>query len=462
MENCGDITEGECIVLCRDSVHASLGKGQEGINKLVALDDWAVWTATGASDIRRWRDPGRRSSRMSRDNMSQWDHSAQSSNRETFGFFRAPSLSRSSTPIAHAISPNPHQSQTSSFMIKVDHSQPSPRFDSPTTISPTSTAFPASSRKQLRHSFQSAVGSDIIIPDESYSNAAEHTLFGIPFDSLVRLASPNQGYPFVGGLMPAHDPDVATLYSAASVLSVPLYHRSAPGSQSIPQPPHPPQNPFHTFIRSASTTTFHASGPHGSVTLNSPDPQPDVPSPQIAYEARELAVDALPLRTQPEAILHGSHGLVRSLILNDRIHALTVDTAGEVAIWDLVRGLYRGYFSSEDVDSASREGSSAHHSHGGSVDRSPRESLETVRERIEGEAMIASWATVDTKMGSLTVHLSEASCFDAEVYADEAGFTNADGFQEEHRRKYPMVRVVTIEAYRNSYDYSEPGKMGPV
>ncbi|KAF9510485.1 hypothetical protein BS47DRAFT_1300152, partial [Hydnum rufescens UP504] len=364
-ENCGDITEGECIVLCRDSVHASLGKGQEGINKLVALDDWAVWTATGASDIRRWRDPGRRSSRMSRDNMSQWDHSTQPSNRETFGFCRAPSISRSSTPIAHAIPPNPHQSQTT-----------------------------------------------------------EHTLFGIPFDSLVRLASPNQGYPFVGGLMPAHDSEVATLYSAASVLSVPLYHRSAPGSQNISQPPHPPQNPFHTFIQSASTTTFHASGPHGS---------PDVRSPQIAYEARELAVDALPLRTQPEGTLHGSHGLVRSVILNDRIHALTVDTAGEVAIWDLVRGLYRGYFSSEDVDSASREGSSAHHSHGGSVDRSPRESLETVRERIEGEAMIASWATVDTKMGSLTVHLSEASCFDAEVYADEAGFTNADGFQEEHR-----------------------------
>ena len=435
MENCGDISEGECVVLCRDSVHTSLAKGQEGINKLVALDDWAVWTATGASDIRRWRDPGRRSSRVPKDSTSNWDHSVSSCNRETFGFSHlsnAPTLSRSSTPIAHLIRTSSYQSQLNSLMVKVDTPLPSPRFESLTIASPAS---PSSSRKQTRHSIQSVAGSDVI-PDESLqSNAAEHTLFGIPFDSLVKLASPNQAYPFVGGLMPTRDPDVATLYSAASVLSVPLYHRAAHAYRNAGQLPQPLQNNFHPLIQSASTTTISPPGPHGSVILTSPDPQPDVHSPQIAYEARELAVDSMPLRTKPDEILRGSHGLVRSVILNDRVHALTVDTAGEVAIWDLVRGVCRGYFSSEDVESASRDGS-AHRSHGESADRSPRELLETVRERIEGEAMIASWATVDTKMGSLTVHLSESSCFDAEVYADEAGFANTDGFQEEHRREY--------------------------
>ena len=65
---------------------------------------------------------------------------------------------------------------------------------------------------------------------------------------------------------------------------------------------------------------------------------------------------------------------------------------------------------------------------------SPRESLETARERIEGEAMIASWSSVETKMGSLSVHLAEMTVFDAEVYADEAGwFPDSGVFPEEHR-----------------------------
>ena len=54
--------------------------------------------------------------------------------------------------------------------------------------------------------------------------------------------------------------------------------------------------------------------------------------------------------------------------------------------------------------------------------------------------MIASWASVETKMGSLTVHLTESTCFDAEVYADEAGFTDASTFPEEHRSASPFHR----------------------
>ena len=53
--------------------------------------------------------------------------------------------------------------------------------------------------------------------------------------------------------------------------------------------------------------------------------------------------------------------------------------------------------------------------------RSPRESLETVRERIEGEAVVPAWAALETKTGVLTVHVGER-CFEAEVYADEAGY----------------------------------------
>ena len=54
------------------------------------------------------------------------------------------------------------------------------------------------------------------------------------------------------------------------------------------------------------------------------------------------------------------------------------------------------------------------------MERSPREALEVVRERIEGEAVVVSWSTVDTKTGVLTAHLDE-KCFEGEVYADEVG-----------------------------------------
>lgn len=62
--------------------------------------------------------------------------------------------------------------------------------------------------------------------------------------------------------------------------------------------------------------------------------------------------------------------------------------------------------------------------------RSPREALETVRERIEGEAVVAAWATADTKTGVLAIHLNEKS-FEAEVYADEVGFPPDRYFNDE-------------------------------
>lgn len=175
--------------------------------------------------------------------------------------------------------------------------------------------------------------------------------------------------------------------------------------------------------------------------------------PRTAYEYREYAADANPLNANPDAVITGSHGLVRGILLNDRMHALTVDTKGEVAVWDITRGLCRGWFAHEEVRAASRCGStsgSGHHPReNGSVtrgdkERSPREALEAVRERIEGEAVISPWSSVDTKTGVLTVHINER-CFDAEIYADEAGFEPDRHFNDELRCKdSPLPSVITV------------------
>ena len=63
--------------------------------------------------------------------------------------------------------------------------------------------------------------------------------------------------------------------------------------------------------------------------------------------------DAIPLHSIPDEVIEGEHGLVRAIVLNDRVHALTVDTAGEVAVWDIVRGLCLGKYAHRDVSSAS-------------------------------------------------------------------------------------------------------------
>ena len=158
------------------------------------------------------------------------------------------------------------------------------------------------------------------------------------------------------------------------------------------------------------------------------------PHARAAFDVREVAADAVPYNHEPDEVVPGEHGLVRCAMLNDRVHVLTVDTAGEVAVWDVVRGVCRGRFVGEDVAAASCGSSAASVSGDGDSARewSPREAIETVRERIEGEAVVTSWASLDTKTGVLTVHLNE-KCFEAEIYADEAGYGPERQFSEEAR-----------------------------
>ncbi|KAH6904034.1 hypothetical protein BKA70DRAFT_1299328 [Coprinopsis sp. MPI-PUGE-AT-0042] len=227
-------------------------------------------------------------------------------------------------------------------------------------------------------------------------------LNGIPLDSLIKLLSPDDPFTSFTHNRGLRDAEVATLYSAASVMSVPRgVHRSAP----------------------SNTTALQSSKTEDTVSPTS--------IARANYEDRELASDAIPYCNHPDDIMEGEAGLVRSVILNDRIHALTVDTAGEVAVWDVVRGACLGKYVPEDVAAASQSGSVS--SGGGETkERSPREALEAVRERIEGEGIANTWCTADTKAGVLTLHLTE-KCFETEVYADEAGFAHDSYFTEDSK-----------------------------
>ncbi|TFK59698.1 WD40 repeat-like protein [Pluteus cervinus] len=367
VEGCTDIGEGECVVLAQDS--ADQGKAtSEGINKIIALDDdELVWTASGSSSIKRWKAPPRRALRV--------------------------------VPIQPEVEERP-RSESPLWRPRLNSSGGLETNARP----PTGQGHRASMAPSLR----SIASLNRML---QHPNEAEMTLFGIEFDSLVHLPSPIDAFslfPSTSGRAD-RDPEVATLYSAASVMSVPR----------------------NSMLRSPTQTVFPRSSPlRGGRTEDMILP-PN--SARAAFGERELAAEAIPLQDSPDYVITGDHGLVRSIILNDRLHALTVDTSGVVGVWDLIRGRCLGAYSREVVAVAAAGGSSSEVGSGGSErELGPREMLEIVRERVEGEAMVSQWCVADTKTGVLTIHVNDR-CFEAEVYADEVGFMNDKRFNDESK-----------------------------
>lgn len=261
---------------------------------------------------------------------------------------------------------------------------------------------------------------------------------GVSSTSLLRLTSPNGPSSPSSHIARSRDVEVATLYSAASIVSIP--GRRSPFRGAFQQHP-ATMSPPNTLrnMRSFASMSIPDHEPHH-------DTRP-------AHELPELASDAEPYNKAPDSVIPGSHGLVRAILLNDRIHALTVDTKGEVAVWDIARAVCRGRYAKEDVRAACRcsstNGSSLSRrseSALGDREKSPREALEVVRERIEGEAVVSPWSSVDTKTGVLTVHISDR-CFEAEMYADEAGYEDKR-FSDEQRRE---CRFFTPEYFLTCY-----------
>ena len=356
MENCSDISDGECIVLCNDSLD-STRPACEGINKIVVMDDNLLWTASGTSSIRRWEIPQRRSLRTTQD--SDGEH----------------------LPLP----------KSRSQMVDIS---------SDASIRPRSTSFSPS------------------VQSLASEYCTETKLNGLPYDSLVKLVSPND--PFTSYTANrTRDPEVVTLYSAASVMSVP--------HQII-------RSPDQAIIRTSSIgNPLQSSRTEETVMLYN--------TARMNYDERELAADAVPLCLKPDDVIPGDHGLVRCVILNDRLNALTVDTAGEVAVWDIVRGTCRGRYAAEDVAAASLAGSTAGRSD--EKERSPREVLEIVRERIEGEAVVSTWCSANTKVGVLTIHMDER-CFEGEVYADEVGFAHDRHYNDESKCELTITSLLLI------------------
>ena len=84
---------------------------------------------------------------------------------------------------------------------------------------------------------------------------------------------------------------------------------------------------------------------------------PARPAPSIR-KASEAILDSnlgivVPLRHCPEETIEGQNGLIKHVILNDRKRVLTLDTTGEIVLWDLLKVNVQMQFHARFTDSPS-------------------------------------------------------------------------------------------------------------
>lgn len=114
-----------------------------------------------------------------------------------------------------------------------------------------------------------------------------------------------------------------------------------------------------------------------------------------------------PIHRLPEETIEGQHGLVKHRLLNDRRRVLTLDTAGDVVLWDILQCV--------------------------PIEEFGKRHLEDVEPEVNTMEAVAPWCSVDTRTGRLAVVLEEYNCFDAEMYADEIVMENPVDFRDDQR-----------------------------
>ncbi|KAK0704914.1 hypothetical protein B0H67DRAFT_592679 [Lasiosphaeris hirsuta] len=114
-----------------------------------------------------------------------------------------------------------------------------------------------------------------------------------------------------------------------------------------------------------------------------------------------------PVHHLPEETIEGQFGLVKHRLLNDRRRVLTLDTAGDVLLWDLIQ--------CRPIESFGKR------------------HMEDVEPEVNTLEAVAPWCSIDTSSGNLTVVLEPFNCFDAEMYADELALDEPVEFREDQR-----------------------------
>ena len=450
-ERCNEVSEGECVVLAKEKektqggeVNFHQGSQQDseaaGIYKIVAADNAYFWTASSNSVVSRWKDVPSRSRRETLYPIG--------GPRASSSLLDRARHARDSTPLG-----SPGVLSTRPSALK---GHPNTGVSVPTSVSFAEQTNAAASLRSMSYD---APGGKQEGWNTGSSEQAAASMYGLPFDSLVCLAPPNDPYGAAIGLGSISkrtlDREDVSMLSSASLISIPSVLRAATSSHrntntatidtSLASPisshldngqrrPLDGARPASTKSASIRFAPLRSHQRHssdevpgsdeeqttaGEVEEEASDGDDAALEARQAFEVRDSALDAKPLRNAPEDVIHGSHGLIRSSMLNDRRHVLTVDSAGHIFLWDIMSGQCLGAFDWYEVVEAWSQSYGSGNTTSHRIRLLPGEALDTVKERIQGEGTTPLWCTVDTKIGSLSVHFDYPRCFDAEIYLDE-------------------------------------------
>lgn len=114
----------------------------------------------------------------------------------------------------------------------------------------------------------------------------------------------------------------------------------------------------------------------------------------LSFSRAKVSVEGsspVPVYKEPTVMIPGTPAIVQHEILNNRRHVLTKDTAGSVKLWEITRGVV--------------------------IEDYGKVSFEEKKEELFEMVSIPAWFTVDTRLGSLSVHLDTPQCFSAEMYS---------------------------------------------
>lgn len=362
MSRCQSIPEGESYVLCQEGADRTLNRegeaslsplasrGSVGINKIVSLGDQWVWTSTSSSDVHLWQDVGSRTRRVPGFRPVRTSDAANGDNAdegieadgaidddEGEGMMVGGAWSHSPpaqpTSILASSSPVPTEFQAGSLLgstgmvkrLSLDRTPSrevafAPHLANGGTSSPGGTSGAASFANSPlanlhrptaglhHHSSARTLSGETALPSSS-----KPSLDGIPYESLVSLGQPESPYSSYGF---RH-----SRYSVGSIGSLPRRPSSQPFANGESANPTPTQRHPELPDENAPSPFVPAQLPTAAVGES-------VREARLDFEEREIVGDAVPLRADPADIIKGRSGLVRSLMLNDRQHAITLSTAG--------------------------------------------------------------------------------------------------------------------------------------
>ena len=111
---------------------------------------------------------------------------------------------------------------------------------------------------------------------------------------------------------------------------------SAPqSSSSLSGSSQPPRIPLHSILQPSNGAGYLFQGSRdGEVTTSYPAASIRKLSEAVLDQELEVVT---PVNELPQETIEGQNGLIKHVILNDRKRVLTLDTAGEVVMWDLLK-----------------------------------------------------------------------------------------------------------------------------